>query len=118
MKVENVKVQYEKEDRGQVGVRSVGVVVDSKGQTVRLSPKRPVPHMEEEDGQMRVTMPKAHPKVRVQVQVNKDMYEKTGLLLQMGRSSMTKKGKLLQIPRVELLCDTGAQVDCVNRKQL
>ena len=31
---------------------------------------------------------------------------------------MTKKGKLLQIPRVELLCDTGAQVDCVNRKQL
>merc|ERR1711954_183009 len=41
-----------------------------------------------------------------------------GLLLQMGRSSMTKKGKLVQIPRVELLCDTGAQVDCVNRKQL
>ena len=36
----------------------------------------------------------------------------------MGRRSMTKKGKLLQIPRVELLCDTGVQVDCVNRKQL
>merc|ERR1711954_344359 len=41
-----------------------------------------------------------------------------GLLLQMGRSSMTKTEKLLQIPKVELLCDTGAQVDCVNRKQL
>ena len=24
----------------------------------------------------------------------------------------------MQIPRVELLCDTGAQVDCLNRKKL
>ena len=31
---------------------------------------------------------------------------------------MTKKGKILQIPKVELLCDTGAQVDCMNRRQL
>ena len=51
--------------------------------------------MQEEDGQMIVTMPKDHPKVRVQVQVNQDMYEKTGLPLKMGKSSMTKKGKLL-----------------------
>ena len=49
-------------------------------------------------------MHKDHSKVRVQVQVNKDMYEKTGLLLRMGRSSITKKGKLSQIPKVELLC--------------
>ena len=48
-------------------------------------------------------MPKDYPKVRVQVQGNKDMYEKTELLLKMGRSSMTKTGKLLQIPKVELL---------------
>ena len=51
MKIENVKVQYEQEDRSQVGIRSVGVVVDSKGQVVRLSPGRSVPNMEEEDGQ-------------------------------------------------------------------
>ena len=118
VKIENVKVQYEQEDRSQVGVKSVGVEVDSKGQIVRLSPGRPVPHMQEEDGQMKVTMPKDHPKVRVQVQVNTEMYEKTGLPLEMGRSFMTKKGKLLQIPNVDLLCDTGAQVDCMNRKQL
>ena len=37
----------------------------------------------------RVTMPRAHPKVRVPVQVNKAMYENTGPLLKMGRSSMT-----------------------------
>ena len=70
----------------------MGVVVDSKGQIVRLSLKRPVPHMQEEDGEMRGTMPKDHPKVRVQVQVNKDMNKKTGLLMVMGRSSMTKRG--------------------------
>ena len=46
------------------------------------------------------------------------MYEKTGLPLRMGRTSMTRKGKILQVPKVELLCDTGAQVDCINRKNL
>ena len=67
---------------------------------------------------MVVAMPRAHPGIRVQVEVNKDMYEKTGLPLRMGKTSMTRKGKLLQIPKVELLCDTGAQVDCINRKKL
>ena len=27
---------------------------------------------------------------------------------------MTNRGKVLQIPKMELLCDTGAQVDCMN----
>ena len=31
---------------------------------------------------------------------------------------MTRQGKLLQVPRVELLCDTGAQVNCVGVKRL
>ena len=93
MKVENVKVQYEKEDRSQVVVQSVDVVVNSKGQIVRLSPQKSVPHIEEEDGQM----PKVRSTLnnRVHVQVNKDMYEKTGLLLKMGRSSTTRRKKLL-----------------------
>ena len=48
----------------------------------------------------------------------KDMYEKAGLPLRMGKTSMTKKGKLLHVPKVELLCDTGAQVDCLNKRKL
>merc|ERR1711895_210314 len=36
----------------------------------------------------------------------------------MCRTSMTKKGTITQIPCVELLCDTGAQVDCLNRRKL
>ena len=31
---------------------------------------------------------------------------------------MTRGGKVLQVPKVSLLCDTGAQVDCVSRAQL
>ena len=117
-KVEVVKVQHEKSGKTQVGVQSVGIVVDDKGQVVKLSPGQLIPHMQEEDGRMTVTMPKDHPRIRVQVQVNKDMYEKMGLPLKMGRTFMSQKGRLLQIPKVELLCDTGAQVDCMNRKQL
>merc|ERR1711895_105966 len=59
---------------------------------------------------MVVAMPRAHPGVRVQVEVNTDMYKRTGLPLKMG--------KLLQIPKVQLLCDTGAQVDCLNKRKL
>ena len=83
---------------------------------MKLSPLEPVPHMLEEDGDMVVEMPRAHPGLKVLVEVNTGMYEKTGLLLRMGRTSMTRKGKILQVPKVELLCDTGAQVDCINRR--
>ena len=31
---------------------------------------------------------------------------------------MSKKGKLLQTPKLELMCNTGAQVDCISRKTL
>ena len=31
---------------------------------------------------------------------------------------MSKKGRLLQTPKLDLLCDTGAQVDCISRKKL
>ena len=41
-------------------------------------------HMLEVAGQMVVAMPRAHPGVRVQVEVDKDMYERTGLPLGMG----------------------------------
>ena len=52
------------------------------------------------------------------MKVNVEMYKRTGLPLRMGRTSMTRKGKMLQIPMIELLCDTGAQVDCISRKKL
>ena len=119
VKVEKVVAQYKKTaGRPEVGVKTVGSVLDNKGRPGMLSVTKPVPHMLEVEGRRVVAMPRAHPGIRVQVEVNKAMYEKTGLPLRMGKSSMTKKGKLLQIPKVELLCDTGAQVDCINRGKL
>ena len=118
VKVEAVRMQHEIPGTKKVEVKTVGQKLNLGGQQVRLSVDRPIPHMLEEQGKMVVAMPKAHPQVRVQVEVNKDMYVMTGLPLKMCRTSMTRKGKVLQIPRVELLCDTGAQVDCLNRKKL
>ena len=60
--------------------------------------------MQEEDGAISTNILR----LWVQVQVNKAMKKLTGLLLKMERSSMTSKGKLLRIPKIELLCDTGA----------
>ena len=48
-------------------------VVNAKGQPFKLSVSRLIPHMQEEDGKMMISMPKAHPKVRVKVEVNKEM---------------------------------------------
>ena len=31
---------------------------------------------------------------------------------------MSKKGKIFPTPKLELLCGTGAQVDCISRKKL
>ena len=57
-------MQHEKGDRIHAGVQSVGIVVDNRGQVVRLSPGQSVPHMQEEDGWMIVTTPKDHPKIK------------------------------------------------------
>ena len=118
VKVEKLVVKHETPGDKNVEIKSVKMVLNSGGKPVLLSSDKPIPHMLEVEGQMVVAMPRAHPGVRVQVEVNKDMYEMTGLPLRMGRSSMTKSGKILQIPKVELLCDTGAQVDCPNKRKL
>ena len=118
VKVEKVVVQHEKDTKSQVGVKAVAAIRDIHGKVVKLSVSKPIPHMMEVQGKLVVAMPRAHPGVRVQVEVDVSMYKECGLQLKMGKSSMTKEGKLLQVPKVELLCDTGAQVDCVSRRKL
>ena len=77
-------VQHKTKGDRKVGVKAVGAVRDRKGKPVKLSVTKPIPHMLEEKGRMVVAMPRAHPGVRVQVKVNKDMYDKTGLPLRTG----------------------------------
>ena len=40
------------------------------------------------------------------------------MAVKLSKRCMTQKDKILQIPKVSLLCDTGAQVDCVSRAQM
>ena len=117
LKVEKVLVQCEKSSN-QIGVKSVRSTPYAEKKFVSLSLSQPVPHMLEENGHMVVKMPRSHPGLKVQMKINVKMYKRTGLPLRMGRKLMTKKGRILQIPKIELLCDTGAQVDCINRRKL
>ena len=80
-----------------------------------LSAQKPVPHMREIDGEMVIAMPEDHPKVRVEVQVDAKTYEDNDLeaVLQRRVSKWTHKKQ--EQPRIKMLADTGAQVDCVSR---
>ena len=99
-------------------VNEVEAVRDTLGTKVKLSRNRPVPHMVDVGGELVVSVPREHPKLRVQMVVDAQFYKKHGLNLRLRRSCMTKQGKLLETPKVELLCDTGAQVSCVNVRRL
>ena len=73
---------------------------------------KPIPHMLDVGGTLVEAMPRVHPTLRVQLRVDVETYKKLGIPLRLGRSHMSKKGRLFQTPKLELLCDTGAQVDC------
>ena len=79
---------------------------------------KPIPHMMDVGGTLVEGMPRAHPTMRVQLKVDVGTYKKLGIPLMLGRSFMSKKGRLFQTPKLELLCDTGAQVDCISRRNL
>ena len=117
VKVDKVDGQNEMEARN-MRLMTVGAVKDSSGKIVELSDTKPVPHMMDVDGKFVVGMPRSHPALRVQVAIDVQAYKELGLSLRLNKSFMTKQGKLLQVPRVDLLCDTGAQVDCVGVKRL
>ena len=113
VKVEMLE-QYEMKHKSLTVMNEVTVLKDSKGKVVKLSASRPIPHMIDVDGKFIVAEPRAHPKLKVQVVVDSEVYKELGLFMRLRRSCMTNRGKVLQIPKMELLCDTGAQVDCMN----
>ena len=54
----------------------------------------------------------------MQLEVDVEAYRQFGLEARLSKKCMTKDGKVLQVPKVSLLCDTGAQVDCISRAQM
>ena len=62
----------------------------------KLSRHNPVPHIREVEGKLLLAIPKEHPQVHVDILVDE------------------WNGSSLPPPVVAMLCDTGAQVDCVS----
>ena len=117
VKVDRIDGQNEKKTR-DMQLMTVGAVRGGSGTVIKLSSTRPVPHMMDVEGKFVVGMPRSHPALKVQIAIDVQAYKELGLNLRLSKSFMTRQGKLLQVPRVELLCDTGAQVDCVGVKRL
>ena len=107
-------------NNGQCEMATVQKVNLKKGadEALRLSMTSPVPHMMDVEGKLVMAMPKSHPKMKVQIAVDVPTYKEYGLQLLLRKSCMTNKGRVQHIPRVDVLCDTGAQVDCLNVKSL
>merc|ERR1711867_56287 len=99
-------------------VEQIDSLRDDVGRVIKLSSNKAVPHMVEVKGKWKVQMPKDHPMLRVQLEVDVEAYSQFGLEMKLSKRCMTKGGKVLQVPKVSLLCDTGAQVDCVSRAQM
>ena len=125
-RVEEIMVQHENQavkvghtnEKSNLGLCEVAMKGNAV-EKVEWPVNKPIPHMMDVEGTMVEAMPRAHPTLMVELKVDVDTYEKLGIPLMLGRSHMSKKNKkLLQTPRLKLLCDTGAQVDCVSRKKL
>ena len=52
-------VQHEKDTKSQVGVKAVAAIRDIRGNVVKLSVVKSIPHMMEVQGKLVVTMPRA-----------------------------------------------------------
>ena len=132
MKVEEILVQHEKRDstvqaaeggrrknkNKNLDLYEVAVQREAVVKKMEWPVKKPIPHMMDVGGTLVKAMPRTHPTMRVQLKVDVGTYKKLGIPLMLGRSFMSKKGRLFQTPKLELLCDTGAQVDCISRRNL
>ena len=124
-RVEEIVVQHEKKTGKDCQSKSKGldlcelaVQEDAKKEELKWPVNKAIPHMMDVGGTLVEAMPRAHPTLRVQLRVDVETYRKLGIPLILGKSHMSKKGRLFQTPRLELLCDTGAQVDCISRRKL
>ena len=113
--VESVEVKHEKK-YAELQAVNVKAVRDRKGNVKQLLPCNPIPHMVEVAGKMVIAMPEDHPKVQVEMQVDMATYENYGLEVKLGRR--TRKGCKVAPRKIQMMCDTGAQVDCVSRAKM
>ena len=77
-----------------------------------------IPHMIDVGGKLVEAQPPKHPTLKIRMKLDVQTYKDLKIPLQLRKSLMSRSGKVVQTPHVELLCDTGAQVDSIGRKKL
>ena len=93
-------------------------LVDSRGNKYKLSPNDLVPHMVETDGEFKVVKPESQPRIDIEIQVDIAAYKQFGLQCKLGKQFTDRKGRLLEPPKMSMVTDTGAQVDCLSKDKL
>ena len=93
-------------------------LVDSRGNKYKLSPNDLVPHMVDTDGEFRIVKPESQPRIDIEIQVDIAAYKQFGLQCKLGKQFMDRKGRLLEPPKMSMVTDTGAQVDCLSKEKL
>ena len=67
-------------------------------------------------GELVVAKPEPQPKVGIEIQVNVQAYRQFGLTCKLGKQFTSQRGQLLTPPKVTMVTDTGAQVDCIIKE--
>ena len=93
-------------------------LMDSRGKKHKLSPNDMVPHMVDTNGELEIAKPEPQPRIDIEVQVDIAAYKHFGLECKLGKQFTDRKGRLLEPPKMSMVTDTGAQVDCLNKNKL
>ena len=117
-KVEELVVQHERRT-GQTDVGACAVIARAEVVQSDQWPKsKLIPHMIDVGGKLVEAQPPKHPTLKIRMKLDVQTYKDLKIPLQLRKSLMSRSGKVVQTPHVELLCDTGAQVDSIGRKKL
>ena len=93
-------------------------LMDSRGRKHKLSPDHLVPHMVDTNGELEIAKPEPQPRIDIEVQVVIAAYKQFGLECKLGKQFTDRKGRLLEPPKMSMVTDIGAQVDCLNKNKL
>ena len=89
-----------------------------KGNKYRFSPDETIPHMVDVNSEFVVSKPEPQPRLEVEIQVDVQTYKRYGLICKLSSQVTSNEGKLMTPPKLSLVTDTGAQVDCLSRHKL
>ena len=70
------------------------------------------------NGELVARNPEPQPRMDIEIQVDVAAYQQFGLECKLGKQFTDRKGRLHEPPKLNMLADSGAQVDCVSRDKL